>query len=170
MSEHDTLCRLGFVWDGELVGPDGEVLSRQRDHNLIPQVGINHLVGLLRGTGSLISNWYVGVGEGDYVPTNGVTSADLQSSVAESTAYSEATRPAWNNSYDGSSIITNLSNRAEFTFTSAKRLYTGFLVANATKGSASNTLLSIARFQTPYDVPAGSTFRLGVSITLLPAV
>lgn len=170
MSKHKEIARLGFVWDGELVGPDGEILQRSTDTNLIPQVGVDHLVALLRGTGVPVSGWYVGVGEADYVPTPSITSAGLQSQVGESTAYEESERPQWDNTYDGESVITNLDSRAEFTFTASKRLYTGFLVANASKGTNTNTLLSIARFSTPYDVPAGSTFRLGVSITLLPAL
>lgn len=170
MSQHTDTSRVGFVWDGELVGPDGEILQRGTDTNIIPQVGIDFLVSLIRGTGTPNSGWYVGVGEGDYVPTSNITSAGLQSQVGESTAYSETERPLWDNTYDGVSIITNLDSRAEFSFTAAKRLHTGFLVANSTKGSAAGTLLSIARFMTPYDVPAGSTFRLGVSITLLPAI
>ena len=170
MSQEKEIARLGFVWDGELVGPDGEVLQRGTDNNIIPQVGIDHLVSLIRGTGVPNSGWYVGVGEADYVPTPGITSAGLQSQVGESQAYSESERPLWDNIYDGAAIITNLSSRAEFSFTASKRLHTGFLVANSTKGSATGTLLSIARFMTPYDVPAGSTFRLGVSITLLPGL
>lgn len=170
MSQEKDIARLGFVWDGELVGPDGEVLQRGTDTNIIPQVGIDFLVSLIRGTGTPTSGWYVGVGENDYVPTAGITSAGLQSQVGESLAYSEEDRPLWDNTYDGVSIITNLDSRAEFTFTSAKRLYTGFLVGNGLKGSAAGPLISIARFMSPYDVPAGSTFRLGISITLLPAL
>lgn len=170
MSEHIGQSRVGFVWEGEIVGPDGQVLQRGKTKNIIPQVGIDFLVSLIRGTGVPVSGWYVGVGEADYVPTSGITSAGLQSQVGESQAYSESERPLWDNTYDGVSIITNLDSRAEFSFTTAKRLYTGFLVANSTKGSAAGQLLSIARFMTPYDVPAGSTFRLGVSITLLPAI
>lgn len=170
MSQEKEIARLGFVWEGELVGPDGEIIQRSTDSNIIPQVGIDFLVSLIRGTGTPVSGWYVGVGEADYVPTSGITSAGLQSQVGESQAYSETDRPLWDNTYDGVSIITNLDSRAEFSFTAAKRIHTGFLVANSTKGSASNTLLSIARFMTPYDVPAGSTFRLGISITLLPAI
>jgi len=174
MNAHDVQGnsgRLGFVWQGEITLPSGIILPAGPPvKNIIPQVGINHLVGLLRGTTSVISNWYVGVGEGDFVPTSATDSSVLQSSVQESTAYSESTRPLWNNTFDGTSIITNLANRAEFSFTSAKRLYTGFLAASSTKGGASSTLLSIARFTSPYDVPAGSTFRLAVSLTLLPEV
>lgn len=170
MSQQKDIARLGFVWDGELVGPDGEILQRQQDTNIIPQAGVDFLVSLIRGTGTLTSGWYVGVGEADFVPTSGTTSAGLQSQVGETTVYTEEDRPMWDNAYDGTSIITNLNNRAEFSFETAKRLHTGFLVSNERKGTSVGVLLSIARFSTPYDVPAGSTFRLGVSITLLPAL
>lgn len=170
MSKQKETARLGFVWDGEIVDADGRVIQKGKTKNIIPQVGIDFLASLIRGTGSPVAGWYVGVGENDYVPTSGITSAGLQSQVGESLAYSEEERPLWDNTYDGSSIITNLNSRAEFSFTTAKRLYTGFLVANPTKGSASNTLMSIARFMSPYDVPAGSTFRLGISINLLPGL
>lgn len=170
MNKQKETTRLGFVWEGAVVGPDGRALQRGKTKNIIPQVGIDFLVSLIRGTGTPVSGWYVGVGENDYVPTPSITSAGLQSQVGESQAYSESDRPLWDNTYDGVSILTNLDSRAEFSFTAAKRLHTGFLVANSTKGSAAGQLLSIARFQTPYDVPAGSTFRLGISITLLPAI
>ena len=171
MKPEQDIARLGFIWQGEIVDQQGNVIyTGEPDENIIPQSGIDHLVALLRGTGTLISAWYVGLGEEDFVPTSATTSAVLQSSVGECQAYSEATRPVWDESYDGSSIITNLASRSEFTFTAEKRVYTGFLVSTSTKGSATGTLLSIARFSTPYDIPSGSTFRLGVSITLLPEV
>ena len=169
-TEQNALIQHGFIWQGQIVDAAGNVThSGPPIRNIIPQEGIDHLAGLLRAGGTLISNWYVGVGEADYVPTNGTGGADLQSAVGESTAYTQATRPLWNNTYDGSSILTNLSNRAEFTFNATKRLYTGFLVASSTKGGTGGPVLSVARFASPYDVPSGSTFRLGVSLTLLPA-
>jgi hypothetical protein len=67
----------------------------------------------------------------------------------------------------GQRIRCNLASRAEFTFAADTRLYGGFLVSSSAKGGNTGTLLSIARFATPQDVPAGSTFRVGVTITLL---
>ena len=168
---NESAFRLGFVYTPQIVDAKGRVTwEGEPQPNLIPQVGIDHLVGLLRGSGSLISNWYVGVYEGNYVPTSATTASDLPANALESVAYSEAARPVWNNTYDGMSVITSLASRAEFTFTADKRLYGAFLVSASIKGSGSGTLLSIARFSTPYDVPSGSTFRLGVSITLIPAL
>lgn len=165
----ESLAKFGFVYKGEVVSPDGEVISSGSYRNIIPQSGIDHIVGLLRGTGTLNSSWYVGVGASNYVPTSATTSADLPGSVGESTAYSQATRPSWDDTYDGTSSVGNLNAKAEFTFTTATRLYSGFLSSNSGKGSNSGILLSISRFASPYDIPAGSTFRLGISITLLSA-
>lgn len=165
-----TRFELGFIYTPEIVSPGGDVIwAGPPTKNLIPQVGINHIAGILRGSTPLISAWYVGLYEGNFVPTNATTSADLQVSAQECTAYTESARPLWDNTFDGVSIITNLASRAAFTFNADKRVYGAFLAANAAKGSASGALLSIARFPSPYDVPAGSTFRLGVSIALIPA-
>ena len=165
----ESLVKLGFVYSGQVVSPTGEVICAFEDHNIIPQVGIDFLAGLIRGTGAPISSWYVGVGAANYVPSVSTTAADLPGNIGEAQAYSQATRPIWQNTYDGVSAIGNLAAKAEFTFTAATRLYTGFLSSNSGKGSNSGTLLSIARFASPYDVPQGSAFTLGVSITLLSA-
>lgn len=163
----ESLCSLGFVYHTEVVSPEGIILSSQVDHNLLPQVSIDFIAGLLRGVGSPISTWYVGLFEADYVPTSSTTSADLPP--IESTAYTQPARPVWNNTYDGVQLITNFDNPAVYTFSADKTLYGGFLVSNSTKGGNSGTLLSIARFSTPRDVPNGSEFRLRVSISLVSA-
>lgn len=165
---NEGLCRLGFVYATEIVLPDGSV-SVQVDNNLLPQAGIDHIAGLLRGTGSLISNWHVGVYEGDFVPTSATTAADLPTNAQESVAYSEAARPLWDETYDGVQLITNFDNPAVFTFTADKRLYGGFLISDSNKGNNAGVLLSIARFSTPRDVPAGSEFRVRISISLVSA-
>lgn len=170
MTKHilpEGLRNLGFVYECEVVDAHGNVLASGVEHNLIPQVGIDLIAGFIRGQGALISNWYMGVFAGNYVPTGATTAADLPVNAGESTAYSEATRPLWDNTYDGVSVIGNIANRATFTFTAATRLYGGFLVSSSAKGGNSGTLLSISRFATPYDVPLGATFRLGAAITLL---
>lgn len=169
IEQHENALRLGFVYQGELVDARGDVLRSFTDFNIIPQAGINHIVGLLRGTTGVLAPWYVGVYEGNYVPNSGTTSADLQSSAQESVAYTQGSRPEWNDSYDGVQLISNLSDKTEFTFSAAKRLYGGFLASIGTKGSNTGVLLSIARFSTPQDIPAGSTLRLGLSITIIPA-
>lgn len=170
MKKHDSteqLCRLGFVFTGEVIAPDGTILQSGSDANLIPQVGVNQLASLITGTGSIISTYYVGTFANNYVPTSATTAADLPTNAGESVAYSQTTRPVWNKTYDGVSVISSFASRADFTYTAAATLYGGFLVSDSTKGGGGGVLLSIARFATPYSVPNGSTFRLGVSISLV---
>lgn len=161
---------VGFEYLGDVVTIDGvPLVGPRRTRNIVPQSGINHLAGVLRGTVAPIGDWYLGVYEGDFVPTSGTTAADLQTLAQECLAYGETARPVWDETYDGVQLITNLSSRAEYTFTADKRLMGAFIVSASVKGSASGTLLSIARFASPYDVPRGSVFRLGASINIVPA-
>ena len=160
---------LGFQYDCEIKTPDGEII-RFTEHNLLPQVAINHIAGLIRGSGGAtpISSWYMFLFEGNYVPTSSVTAADLPGVVGECSAYSDVGRPVWDNVYDGINIIDNLANKAVFTMTAAKRIYGAGIISNSTKGGNTGTLLSIARFGTAKDLDIGTQFSLAAGITLVP--
>jgi hypothetical protein len=159
----------GFVYDVQIVDDRGCVLREDVGHNLIPQVGVDHIANLILGTASPIASWFVGLYEGNYAPTSATKASDLPGSAQESTAYSQTARRPWNGVYDDVQLITSVQSKAEFTFNTAKRIYGAFLISEDAKGGSTGTLLSIARFANPYDVQANSTFRLGVSLTLLPA-
>ncbi len=162
MSGHQMNAPLGsgLVFIGEVIDAQGNILQRGIDANLNPQVGVDYVAGLFLGTQPVIAPWYVGVYEGNYTPVKAAKASDLPSVIGESTAYSQTSRPVWNAAYDGASLITSINNRAVFTFTAAKRLYGGFVVSESAKGGNTGVLLSVARFATPYDIPAGSTFQL----------
>jgi len=154
-----TMIKGGLQYEVEHL-VDGQVVDRFVVNNLIPQVGIDHLAGLIRGLATPISDWYIGLFAGNYVPTSATTSADLPVAAGESVAYDSPTRPSWVHQYDGVNDISNDQNRAEFTFTNAQRLYGGFIVSSAAKGNGAGVLLSIVRFPSPVDVTAGSTLRV----------
>jgi hypothetical protein len=157
----------GFVYKCEATLPTGDVLIFD-EHNLLPQVAIDHVAGLIRGTGSPISAWYMGIFEGNYVPANGTTSADLPTTAGECVAYSGASRPVWTNVYDASSVIDNAASRAVFTLNADKRIYGAFIVSSSTKGGGTGVLLSMARFAVPRDLPSGTEFAVTAGITLVP--
>ena len=168
MTEQASDIRFGFQYDCKVVAPDGTVLAEWTSTNLIPQVGVNHIAGMLRGTTAPISPWYLGIFEGNFVPQMSTTAADLPTTAAECVAYAETERPIWDNSYDGLQVISSYNSRATFTMTAAKRLYGAFLVSDPAKGGNGGTLLSIARFASPYDLVLGATFSLGARIVLVP--
>jgi len=163
----ENLAKLGFIYTGEVVDRFGNVLQRGEDHNLLPVESLSYLANLILGVGNVQAPWYVGVFAGNYTPTSATKATDLPGSVVESVLYSQVSRPQWAGVHNGTGLITNAADRAEFTFTADATLYGGFLVSDNNKGSGSGILLSIARFATPYAVPSGSTFKLGVAISLV---
>lgn len=160
---------LGFIYTLELLDANGNVIDKRECRNLMPQVSINHIVGLIRGTATPIGNWYMGIYEGNFVPVSGTTAANLQTDAQECVAYNETTRPVWQHAYDGTQTVSNLAARAEFTMNASKRVYGGFICANSAKGSNTGVILSIARFASPLDMPAGTIGRLATAITVVPA-
>jgi len=157
----------GFRYTCEATLPSGEVLVFE-DTNLLPQVSINHIAGLIQASTTPIGGWYVGLFEGNYTPTNTTTAADLPTNAGECVAYSAATRPTWDDVYDGVSVISNAASKAVFTMNADKRVYGAFIVSASTKGSGSGLLLSIARFTVPRDLPAGTEFAVTAGLTLVP--
>jgi hypothetical protein len=157
----------GFEYNCEIIAPDGEIITFT-DTNLLPQESVTHIASLIRGTGTLIGSWYVGLFENNYVPTSGVTAADLPGVVGECTAYSETTRPAWDNTFDGVASIDNVASKALFTMNATKTIYGAFIVSSSVKAGNVGKLLSIARFSTAKPLEAGAQFSVAAGLILIP--
>lgn len=54
----NSLLGTGFRYTCEATLPSGEVLVFE-EHNLLPKVSIDHVAGLIQGSVSPISGWYV---------------------------------------------------------------------------------------------------------------
>lgn len=160
---------LRYVYDFELLNPDGQVVDTWQSLNIIPQVGVTHLADAMFGDTTPIGTFYFGMFQNNFVPTSNTTAADLQSLAGEFLGYNESTRPTWNRVFDGVGAISNDASRAEMTCNVSRRVYGGFLVSSSAKGGNTGLLLSIARFETPRDVVPGQVVRARVSLNLIPA-
>lgn len=160
--------RWGFVYTPEIQQPDGTIIVGKPVRNRVPNGGLDHLTGLILGTAPLIDSWYVGLFENNYIPNELTTAADIPVNAGETTAYVSALRPLWTPDTASVGVIDNLVNRAEFEFTQDKRLYGGFLISSGAKGTGNGLVFSIARFNSPVDVTAGSTLRLRVGTIFVP--
>lgn len=161
-----SILNTGFYYDIHVRNPDGSEYSIPRQYNLLPQEGLNHIAGLIRGTVVASANWYNGIYESNYVPTSAITSAQLTSVAGESTAYASATRPAWDHAFDGVTTISNTASTSSFVMTSAKTIYGAFIHNSPTKGGTSGVLLSIARFSTPLVLVQGATLTLTAGVVI----
>lgn len=145
---------------------NGEVISSERVHNLMPTEGLDHILSVAMKGGSQVPTWYIGLFEGNYTPVATDTAATLPGLATESTAYDEATRVAWNEGSIVTGALSNSASKAEFTANAVKTIYGGFISSNQTKGSTTGVLLSVVRFGSPKTLEAGSVLRVTAGFTL----
>jgi hypothetical protein len=142
---------VGGVFSGEIHRKNGLIESFD-DDNIVVNQGLNALLNIMFNAGAQVTTWYLGLFEGNYTPIPSVTAATIASASTETTAYSQAGRPAFAPASAASQTITNTANRATFTFTASKTIYGAFLVSSQTKSGTSGTLFSATRFNTPKTV------------------
>lgn len=159
--------KVGFVYTVEQVRA-GEVIHTETVHNLVPDEGIEYLLRGALLSGTPIVAWYIGIYEGDYVPTPDVTAVNVASASVECSAYTSTSRPAWTGAYTAGTA-DNSASRAEFTMNLDKSVYGAFLISNASKGSNTGTLLSIARFTSPKNLESADILRITAGLSLLSA-
>lgn len=136
------------------------ILSVERVHNLIPTEGRDHFLSVVANAGTQVTAWFCGLFEGNYTVLATNTAANFPGLATESTAYDEATRPAWVEAAPSAGDITNAASKAVFTINAAKTFYGAFLSSSAIKGGTIGTLLSAARFATAKQMDSGEILRV----------
>jgi hypothetical protein len=124
--------------------------------NLVVNVGLQYMAGTaLDGATARITTWYLGLyGAG---ASNTPAASDTMSSHAgwtENTDYSEANRVTAvfaAATTANPSVVTNASNKANFTMNATTTIGGAFLTSDNTKGGTTGTLFSAADFQSPGD-------------------
>ena len=129
--------QVGSIWQWEhwrknKYGPASRymLLSKWADHNLCTDEGLTSLMDIYFSDGTQITSWFVVIFEDSHTPAAGDTYA--VPGFTESTAYDEATRPAWQEAGVSSKTITNSANKATFTMNATKTIYGGALVGGGT--------------------------------------
>lgn len=125
---------------------NGEIIDEWETPNIVVNEGLNALLNIMFAATAQITTWYIGVFEANYTPVATVTAATITAASTESTAYTEATRPAYNEAAAASQSITNSANKATFTFNATKTIYGAFLVSASAKSATTGTLFSAAQF------------------------
>lgn len=169
MNDNQEDIRSGFLWEIELVAPDGTVLEREVVKNLVPTEGLNHFASVLFKGGTPNATWYVGLFEGNYTPIAGATAATIAAASTETTAYDEATRVEWVEGTVASGALDNTASKAEFTFNANKTIYGGFLVSSSTKAGTTGVLASLVRFSSPKTPEAGAVLRVTAGLAFTSA-
>lgn len=155
---------IGGVFRGQLIR-DGEVIDEFEDHNLVVDQGLNKLLDVMFNGSGQITNWYLGLFEGNYTPVAGLTAANVAANATECVAYDEAARPGFTGAAAAGKVVTNSAAKATFTFNATKNVYGAFLISDATKGGTSGVLFSAARFTAAKAVVATDQLLLTYTFT-----
>lgn len=147
----------------------GRVIDEFEDSNLVVNEGLNSLLDIYFHASTQITTWYLGIFEGNYTPVATVTAATIASAATECTAYTNGTRPAYDEAAASSQSITNSASRASFVFNATKTIYGAFLISNSTKSGTSGTLFSAARFSTSKAVESSDELLLTYTFTAASA-
>ena len=162
----NTYSTMGFEYTIEHLR-NGELISKEVCHNMVPTAGLNHTLDVLLKNGTSYPAWYVGLYEGNYVPVSSVTMATLPTDCSETTSYSELTRVTFTPGTVANGGVDNSGSKAEFTFTASKTIYGGFMASSSGKGSTTGLAISVVRFQGPKNVNSGDVLRVTAGLTLI---
>jgi hypothetical protein len=113
---------------------DGKLIDEWIETNICTTEGLNKILDIMFSEATQITNWYVGIYNTDTTPIAGITYASPQ--FTESTHYSEATRPLWQEGGVSSKSIDNSANKASFTMSTSETIYGAALFGG---GSAATT-------------------------------
>jgi hypothetical protein len=127
---------------------DGELIHRQQAKNIIVNQGLNHALNVILNAASQITQWYVAIFEGNYAPVAADTAAGIVANSTESTAYTESTRPTYDEATSTAQSTTNSASRATFSINATKTIYGAYLISSSGKSSATGTLFAAAKFST----------------------
>lgn len=159
---------LGSIWGFECFR-GGKLVWSERIHNVVTDEGIDSVLDVYFHAATQITQWYVTVFEDNYTPL--VTNTYLAPGFTETTAYSEGTRPTFDEAAAASKSITNTASKATFTFSEDKTIYGGALVgggsAPSTKGNTAGggTLFCSAKFASAKPVVTNDVLKVTVTIS-----
>jgi hypothetical protein len=159
---------LGFVYYFEHLDINGKRKSIERIENIVPTVGIAHIMALAIEAGT----WYASLWtDNSYTPAASDTLSDVVTTGVEDTVYTiiGTARPTIVAPTSVVGLWTNAAQPIDFVFPSAIDIYGGFITNTVARGATTGTLLSEVAFDAAKVMGIGETLRAtcGLQLTAL---
>lgn len=153
---------------------DGKLIDEWTENNICLDEGLNNILDVHFSVGTQITDWYVVIYNSATTPVVGMTYASPQ--FTETTHYSEANRPAWQEGGVAAKVITNSGNKASFTMSTTETVYGAGLVgggsAAPTKGdkAGGGVLYNVSAFSGgSKSVASDDVLKVTVALTIADA-
>ncbi len=155
-------------WDWEL-WREGKLIDSWTELNVCTNEGLDALLDIMFHATAQLTTWYLLIFETDTTPSSGTTYAVPV--FTESTAYTEGTRPAFDEAAASSQSLTNSASKADFTMNASKTIYGAALVAGGTdantKGNVAGggTMYCASKFSASKAVESADVLRVTCTLT-----
>lgn len=152
---------------------DGRLAWVEENHNLVTTQGLNALLDIMFHASTQIATWYVAIIESNTAAAAGMTYATP--TYTESTAYGEATRPAFVEAAAAAGVSTNTASPATFTINATKTIYGTALVGGGTApdtkadAAGGGTLFCYSLFSAGKAVVNTDVLKITISLTAADA-
>lgn len=165
-------ARAGGVFHFQCFDKEGNLKWEDWAHNLVVNQGLKDMNDKYFSGSGYTATWFLGLINASPTPSYvaGDTAA-LHSGWSETTAYSQATRPAVTfgaATTADPSVISNSASPSTFSMNGTVTVAGAFLISNSTKGGTSGVLFSEANFQSPgsRSVVSGDTLNVTYQFSL----
>lgn len=158
---------IGGIYTHNVNGED-----ERSDHNIIPDEGLKHVLGVTVAGVTPVTSWYVALHEGSSAPGASLTAANYTGTLNEHSSapegYTEANRVLYVDDTITDTEVVNLTTPAAFTIVTASTLtvWGGAILSVNTKNSTSGTLLSAGKFTSARTLDNADVFNLKYKIDL----
>lgn len=166
--------KLVSIWNVDCYGQDGVLKWSEENRNLVTNEGLDAILDIMFHGSTQITTWYIALFEDNHTPAAADTYATP--GYTESTAYDEATRPAFVEAAASSQSITNSASKASFTMNATKTIYGAALVGGGTGGNTKGdtagggTLYCVSQFTSGSKaVESADVLKVTVTITAADA-
>lgn len=162
-------------WDFEQwrrAGRGGQAyqVSQWSELNKVVNEGLDAALDIMFHGSTQITTWYIALFEDNHTVAAGDTYATP--GYTECTAYSDGTRPVYNEAAASSQAITNSANKASFSMSTTKTIYGSALVGGGTAATTigdtagGGTLFAAVQFTSGSKaVENGDTLKVTITIT-----
>lgn len=150
--------KFGGVYKITHKNKDGQLISHEEIHNLVPNEGLQYFNNVLFG-GLAASQYYVGLYANNYQVLAGDTMVSFSTNASEIIAFDETARPQFVPTVDIVEVF-NTPNKAVFTINGSTTARGVFIATSAVKGGNTGVLVSASLFASPRTLVAGDTLTI----------
>ncbi len=150
--------KFGGVYKVTHKNKDGQLVSYEEIHNLVPNEGLEYFNSVLFG-GVAASQYYVGLYANNYQVLATDTMVTFATSASEITAYDETSRPQFVPEVDLVEVF-NTANKAVFTINGSTTARGVFIATTSIKGGNTGKLVSASLFASPRTLASGDTLTI----------